>query len=73
MDLGEMGWEGVDWMHLAQDRGQWALVNSNELSGSVKRGELLDYRQIYSLFTSCLVSLMRLTQAYFKQHKHSKF
>jgi len=42
MDLGEMGWEGVDWMHLAQDRGQWALVNSNELSGSVKRGELLD-------------------------------
>jgi hypothetical protein len=20
MDLGEIGWEGVDWMHLAQDR-----------------------------------------------------
>jgi hypothetical protein len=28
MDLREMGWEGVDWMHLAQDRAQWqALVN----------------------------------------------
>jgi len=28
MDLGEIGWEVVDWMHLAQDRGQWwALVN----------------------------------------------
>jgi hypothetical protein len=28
MDLREMGWEGVDWMHLAQDRDQWrALVN----------------------------------------------
>jgi hypothetical protein len=23
MDLGETGWEGVDWMHLAQDRDQW--------------------------------------------------
>jgi hypothetical protein len=28
MDLEEMGWEGVDWMHLAQDRDQWqAVVN----------------------------------------------
>jgi hypothetical protein len=28
MQLWEMGWEGVDWMHLAQDRDQWwALVN----------------------------------------------
>jgi hypothetical protein len=28
MDLRETGWEGVDWMHLAQDRDQWlALVN----------------------------------------------
>jgi hypothetical protein len=23
MDLGEIGQEGVDWMHLAQDRDQW--------------------------------------------------
>jgi hypothetical protein len=22
MDLREIGWEGVDWMHLAQDRNQ---------------------------------------------------
>jgi hypothetical protein len=28
MDLREIGWEGVDWMHLAQDRYKWqALVN----------------------------------------------
>jgi hypothetical protein len=28
MDLKEIGWEVVDWMHLAQDRGQCrALVN----------------------------------------------
>jgi len=29
MDLREIGWEGVDWMFLAQDRVQWwALVNT---------------------------------------------
>jgi hypothetical protein len=28
MDIGEIGWEGVEWIQLAQDRGQWwALVN----------------------------------------------
>jgi hypothetical protein len=28
MDLREEGWEGVIWIHLAQDRDQWqALVN----------------------------------------------
>jgi hypothetical protein len=29
MDLGEIGWESVDWVHLAQDRYQWrAVVNT---------------------------------------------
>jgi hypothetical protein len=29
MDLREIGWEGVEWMHMAQDRHQWwALVNT---------------------------------------------
>jgi hypothetical protein len=29
MDIGEIRWEVVDWMHLAQDRGRWrALVNT---------------------------------------------
>jgi hypothetical protein len=23
MDLREVGWEGVDWIHLAQDKDQW--------------------------------------------------
>jgi hypothetical protein len=28
MDLMEIGWKGVDWIHLAQDRDQWkAFVN----------------------------------------------
>jgi hypothetical protein len=29
MDLREIGWEGVEWIHLAQDRDPWrAVVNS---------------------------------------------
>jgi hypothetical protein len=29
MELGEIGWDGMDWIHLAQDRDQWrALVNT---------------------------------------------
>jgi hypothetical protein len=29
MDLGEIGWDGLDWVDLAQDRDQWwALVNT---------------------------------------------
>jgi hypothetical protein len=37
MDLGEIGWSGVDWMDMAQDRDQWrVLVNTvYEPSGSV--------------------------------------
>jgi hypothetical protein len=26
MDLREIGWEGVDWTHLIQDRDQWQTV-----------------------------------------------
>jgi hypothetical protein len=29
MDLGEVGWDGVDWIDLAQDRDRWrSLVNT---------------------------------------------
>jgi hypothetical protein len=29
MDVREIGWDGVDWIELAQDRDQWrALVNT---------------------------------------------
>jgi hypothetical protein len=29
IDLGELGWDGVDWIDLAQNRDQWrAIVNT---------------------------------------------
>jgi hypothetical protein len=42
--LRAVGWEGVAWMHLAQDMDQlWALVNTvMNIRGSIKGGEFLD-------------------------------
>jgi hypothetical protein len=38
IDLRDIGWDGVDWVSLAQDRDQWrALVNTvMNLQGSLK-------------------------------------
>jgi hypothetical protein len=32
MDARETGWEVVDWIHVTQDRGQWRIFVSYELS-----------------------------------------
>jgi hypothetical protein len=32
MDLGEIGWEVVDWIHLAHDRDQWRAVMNREMN-----------------------------------------
>jgi hypothetical protein len=43
MNLREIGWDGMDWMDLAQDREQWrAYERDNESSGSIKLGEVLE-------------------------------
>jgi hypothetical protein len=44
MDLREIGFGDVDWIHWAQDRGQVAgsCEHGNEPSGSIKCGEFLD-------------------------------
>jgi hypothetical protein len=43
MDLREMGYEGVDWIHLAQDRDQWwgSCEHDNEPSGSILSEQFL--------------------------------
>jgi hypothetical protein len=49
LDLGEIGWGGVDWIALAQNRDQWrALVNAimnilvPEIAGKVSSGLTTD-------------------------------
>jgi len=44
MNHQEVGWEGMDWIDLAQNRGQVQTFCecSNEPSGSIKCGEFLD-------------------------------
>jgi hypothetical protein len=44
MDLRETGWEGVDWIHLAQYNDQWRVLveHCNKPSVSMKGGEFLD-------------------------------
>ena len=41
MDLQEVGWGGLDWIDLAQDRDRWGGIRKcdNEPSGSRKRGK----------------------------------
>jgi hypothetical protein len=41
MDLKEIGWGCMDWIHLPQDRDQWwALVNTIDPSDSIKYCEI---------------------------------
>jgi hypothetical protein len=32
MDLREIGWSGMDWIYLAQDRGQWRALGNTIMS-----------------------------------------
>jgi hypothetical protein len=43
MDLREIGWDGVDWMDMAQDRDQWSSCEHGiEPLGSIKCWEVLE-------------------------------
>jgi hypothetical protein len=45
MDLREIGWDGVDWVDLAQDRDHWrgSCEHGDEPSGSIKCWEVLEW------------------------------
>jgi hypothetical protein len=45
MDLREIGWGGVDWINLAQDRDQWggSCEHGNEPSGCIKCWKIFEY------------------------------
>jgi hypothetical protein len=53
MDLREIGWDGMDWVDVAQDRDQWrALLNTVlNLLGSIKSWEVLAWLHNWRLFT----------------------
>jgi hypothetical protein len=42
MDVREIGWDGMDWIDLAQDRDQGSCEHGNEPSGSIKVWEVLE-------------------------------
>jgi hypothetical protein len=44
IDVREIGWDGMDWIDLAEDRDQWrACEHSNEPLGSIKCWEVLEW------------------------------
>jgi hypothetical protein len=43
MDLREIGWGGMDWIDLAEDRDQWRGEYGNEPSGSINCWEVLEW------------------------------
>jgi hypothetical protein len=51
MDLREIGWDGMDWTDVAQDRDQWrALVNTvMKLRGTVKCWEVPEWLHNWQL------------------------
>jgi hypothetical protein len=51
IDLRETGWNGMDWIDLAQDRDQWRTLceHGDEPSGFLKCWEVLEYLHNWQL------------------------
>jgi hypothetical protein len=64
INLWEIGLQGVDWIHLAQDKGPvgGSFEHGNEHLGSIKGGEFLDYLIVLSVFQGgfCSMELRKL-------------
>jgi hypothetical protein len=67
MDLTEICWEGVDWIHLAPDRDQWwALMNAvmNLLASGTTTSQIPRHLFCHNLMLSlCFFSLKPFAQA----------
>jgi hypothetical protein len=67
MNIREIRWEGVDWMHLAQGRDQWRAVVNMVMDLRVSGWKFLDYVSGYSFSRTLLhgvVELCLLTMSY---------
>jgi hypothetical protein len=49
IDLREIGWDGMDWIDLAQDRDQWMAPFDDELSCSLKFWEVPEWLHNWQL------------------------
>jgi hypothetical protein len=49
IDLRDIGWDGMDWIDLAQDRDQGSCERGNEASDSIKRWEVLEWLHNWQL------------------------
>jgi hypothetical protein len=49
MDHREIGWGGMDWIDLTQDRDQWKALVNTEPSGSIKCSEILEWLRNWRL------------------------
>jgi hypothetical protein len=49
IDLREIGWDGMDWIDLAQDRNQWRALVSTVPSGSIKCWQVLEWLHNWQL------------------------
>jgi hypothetical protein len=56
MDLGELGWDGMDWIDLAQEG---SCEHGNELSGSLKCWEVPDWLHTWQLLRKGSSSLSK--------------
>jgi hypothetical protein len=62
MDFKDTGWEGVDRIHITQDRVQcWIVVNTNELLGPKRDGQFLDHLSEYQLLKKELQCGVRIS------------
>jgi hypothetical protein len=58
MNLIEIGWYGVDWIHLAQDRDHlWAFGHHNEPTDPVRGRKYIDWLSDYHLLKKELYSM----------------